>query len=374
MYSAIAARGLAQQPLVFDPQAGCAAEGIAQPLTIAEWDDTDAVEAFARQCDAITLDREDVPLDTLRTCARFAPIAPSVEALEILQDRLTQKNWLRSNGLPTAEFHRVDPDVDPADAYAVVGAGGILKSRTGGYDGRGQMNLDTLQSLRDAIDEMNVPAILERRVPLQMELSVMVARNRRGESRVFPVAYNHHERSILAWSVTPAPISEALENRATEVGLAVADALGCPGLVAVELFVDDQGEVLVNEVAARPHNTFHATVRACVTSQFEQHVRAVADLPLGDVQLVRPTAIANVLGEDLEGGASALQRALAIPGVRMHWYGKSPVRPRRKMAHVSAVADSPAEAAHRVEQARAALAGRDEPIAMRDELGSWAGS
>jgi 5-(carboxyamino)imidazole ribonucleotide synthase len=255
---------------------------------------------------------------------------------------------------------------------AAIGGAAFAKLCTGGYDGRGQARLavpDEAERAWHAIGER--PCVVERALDLEAELSVMVARRPGGEMAVYPPALNHHEQRILDWSVLPGPIPPPVAARATELARGIAEAIGVEGLLAIELFLTRGGELLVNELAPRPHNTFHATERACVTSQFEQHVRAVCDLPLGSTEVVRPAAIVNLLGDLWSGDAPPrLDRALAIPGVRVHLYGKRGARPGRKMGHLSAIGATAEEAVETVRRAKAALTERGTSEAEAERASS----
>jgi 5-(carboxyamino)imidazole ribonucleotide synthase len=281
--------------------------------------------------------------------------------LEFIQDRGRQRTWLTQQGLPQGPFALADDDASLRAAAARFGHDAFAKTRFGGYEGRGQVRIASPEDAAGAFALLG-PSVIEQALPLEAELSVMVARRPSGEIMVFPPALNHHEDRILAWSAIPAPLPAEVLGRAIEIARATAAALELEGLLAIELFLLPGGVLRVNELAPRPHNSFHATERACVTSQFEQHVRAVCDLPLGSTALVQPTAIANLLG-DLWIGPGGSPRepdfaaALAIPGVRLHLYGKTEARPGRKMGHLSAIGGRAEEAAANVLQALAALGG-----------------
>jgi 5-(carboxyamino)imidazole ribonucleotide synthase len=201
----------------------------------------------------------------------------------------------------------------------------------------------------------SAPCVVEQGVPLDLEISVLVARSPSGELKSFPSAENHHERQILSWSVIPSSISPTMETQAQAYACDLAEKLGLEGILAVVMFVATTGKLFVNELAPRPHNSYHASERACVTSQFEQHVRAVCDLPLGEVDIVKPGAIANLLGDAWKDGEPRFDRALAVPGAGLHLYEKHTARPGRKMGHLSAIGDTAEDAVRRVLEARARL-------------------
>jgi 5-(carboxyamino)imidazole ribonucleotide synthase len=285
----------------------------------------------------------------------------------VIQDRIEQKDWLRRNGFPVGEYRAVRSLDELRRAIDELGGKCFCKSATGGYDGRGQGKVgfeagvnfeDEARGAWAALGER--AGVVEKAVNLEREISVLVARAPNGEVKVYPAAWNHHEQQILAWSVIPAPLSPALEAEARGIAEAIADTFQLEGVLAVEMFCTTDGKLLINELAPRPHNSYHASVRACVTSQFEQLVRAVCDLPLGDVDVVQPAAIANLLGEvwmnpDGSPREPHFDAALAVPGVRLHLYEKHRPRKGRKMGHLSAVGATPDEAVATVLRARELL-------------------
>ena len=321
--------------------------------------------------------------------------------LEVIQDRIVQKDWLRRNGFPVGDYRAVRTLDELRAAVTALGGKCFCKSATGGYDGRGQGKVGfnpatagsdaEIEAAWDALGKG--PGVVEQAVSLDREISVLVARSPSGEVQVYPAAWNHHENQILAWSVLPAPLPDAIADEAHDLAAAIADSFLLEGILAVELFVTTSGRLLVNELAPRPHNSYHASERACVTSQFEQLVRAVCNLPLGSPRVVQPCAIANLLGDlwlapppapefvpsvvtdsssqqpatgnrlpaasPLEPRTSNLgprfDRALAVPGVRLHLYEKIRPRKGRKMGHLSAVASTPEEAVALVLKAKSLL-------------------
>jgi 5-(carboxyamino)imidazole ribonucleotide synthase len=347
--TALAAREMGYDVRVLDPEANCPASPIATETIVAGWDDVEAATRLARSSDVVTIEIERVGVACLEATARYVPTHPGAPALAIVQHRARQKDWLVSQGFPVGEYREAG---SAAECAAAVTAWGpcYIKASTGGYDGRGQIRVSQASECEDAWRALRASrCVVERALALDVEISVMVARRPAGDQAVFPVALNHHDAGQLAWSVIPAPIDPAIAARATEIGVGVAAALGVVGLLAIEMFVLRDGRLLINELAPRPHNSFHHTVEACVTSQFEQLVRAVCNLPLGATDIVRPAAIANVLGDAWSRGrAPDFAAALGVPGTRMHLYGKHDPRPARKMGHLAAVADTP-------ENARAAV-------------------
>jgi 5-(carboxyamino)imidazole ribonucleotide synthase len=293
---------------------------------------------------AVTTEFENVPATSLEYLRRFCPVRPGPEAVALTQDRVTEKSFARQHGLGTAAFHAVTTAIDLAPGYDAVGAPALLKTSRLGYDGKGQAPVNSLDELGRGFAEFgSQPCILERRVKLDTEVSVVLARGEDGATVTFPAAENQHVAGILESSVVPARIDTVLSTKAQEMAASLALAMGYVGTMAVEFFVSD-GELLVNEMAPRPHNSGHYTLDACVTDQFEQQVRALAGLPLGDPTLLSPVAMVNLLGDLWSRGEPHWDRALADPRVKLHLYGKKEPRPGRKMGHLTVLAASPGEA------------------------------
>lgn len=367
--TAMAARGMGYRILVLDPDPACPARFVVDECIEAGWDDSRQAANLARGCDVVTLEIEQISPASMNAAASFAPVRPSGSMLGIIQDRIEQKNWLRRNGFPVGQYRAVRSLDELREALIELGGRCFCKSATGGYDGRGQGKVGFSAQSSTTLSEQEVcggwealgegPGIVEQGIDLEREISILVARSPNGELKIYPAAWNHHEDQILAWSVIPAPLPARLEAEAKELAAAIADTFQLEGILAVELFVTVDGRLLVNELAPRPHNSYHASERACVTSQFEQLVRAVCCLPLGDVAVVQPAAIANLLGDlwlGPEGGrVPHFDAALAVPGVRLHLYEKLKPRRGRKMGHLSAVADTAEDAVAAVLRAKSQL-------------------
>lgn len=369
--TAMAARSLGYRVQVMDPNPSCPARFVVDACFEGSWDDARAATNLARGSDVVTLEIEQVALECLEIAAKYAPMRPGAALLRIVQDRILQKNWLRDHGFPVGPYRAATSAEELKAAVIELGGRCFVKTARGGYDGRGQARIAFdadpakleagVQQVWSTLD--GVPSIVERAVPFEREISVMVARSPGGEVKSFPSAWNHHERQILAWSVIPSSIPDQLEQRAQRIAADLTAALAVEGLLCVEMFLTPDGELLINEMAPRPHNSYHASERACVTGQFEQVVRAICDLPLGDVDLLRPCAIANLLGDlwidrAAEGNTDAEPRfdlALEVPGVRLHLYEKHTPRRGRKMGHLSAVGSTPQEAVKRVLDAQQRL-------------------
>jgi 5-(carboxyamino)imidazole ribonucleotide synthase len=354
---ALSARTLGFQVQALDPDPACPARWVVDQCYTADFSDTKAAAQLARACDVVTLEIEKVPLASLRAAAEQAPLRPSATILAMVQHRGRQKAWLAKNGFPLGPWSQMRTAEELSEAIETLGGRCFVKSCEGGYDGRGQVQVKAASEAAQAWHDLGEGAVVaEAALDLQSELSVLVARSPRGETVVYPPAYNHHEERILAWSLLPGPLPPEVAVKAQEIARDMANTLQVEGLLVVEMFLLKDGQLLVNELAPRPHNSFHATEVACLTSQFEQAVRAVCNLPLGSVEVVRPAAIVNLLGDLwLRESGPRFEQVLAMQGVRLHLYGKREARKGRKMGHVSAVGSTPEEALARVKAASQAL-------------------
>jgi 5-(carboxyamino)imidazole ribonucleotide synthase len=351
--TAMAARSMGYRVQVMDPDPSCPARFVVDACFVGSWDDARAAADLARGCDVITLEIEQISLASLEAAARHAPVRPGRDILAMVQDRIRQKNWLRDHGYPVGAYRAIYSAEDLLQAVKDLGSRIYLKRAQGGYDGRGQVKLEPGSDAGEAWRALGEqPCVAEQAFDLESEISVMVARNPSGQVLAYPAATNHHEQQILVWSALPSSIPATLETRAQELATTMACHLELEGLLAVEMFVTAGEGLFVNELAPRPHNSYHASQRCCVTSQFEQAVRAVCDLPLGDTRIMRPAAIANLLGDLWVKGEPQFERALAVPEVSLHLYEKHTARPGRKMGHLSATADTAEEAVARVLEAR----------------------
>jgi 5-(carboxyamino)imidazole ribonucleotide synthase len=351
--TAMAARSMGYRVQVMDPDPSCPARFVVDACFVGSWDDAKAAADLARGCDVITLEIEQIAIASLEAAGRHAPVRPGKEILAMVQDRIKQKSWLRNQGFPVGPYRAIYSEDDLWNAMSELGGRIYLKRSHGGYDGRGQVKLEGQTSAGDAWRSLGEqPCVAEKAFDLELEISVMVARNPSGQVLAYPAATNHHEQQILVWSALPSSISPRLEKQAQEIATTMACQLQLEGLLAVEMFVTAGDGLYVNELAPRPHNSYHASQQCCVTSQFEQAVRAVCDLPLGDVRIMRPAAIANLLGDLWLQGEPQFARALAVPEVSLHLYEKHIARAGRKMGHLSATADTAEEAVARVLKAR----------------------
>jgi 5-(carboxyamino)imidazole ribonucleotide synthase len=351
-----AAQSMGYRVTVLDPDLEGPAASVADQHIRAAYDDMQALDALTDQCHAITTEFENVPSQSLAVLARRAHVAPSARAVEIAQDRIVEKTFIQSLGVQVAPHVAVNTleDLDRAPHHLFPG---ILKASRLGYDGKGQVRVASLAQAKHAfVDNLGrVAAVLEGMVPFTEEISVVLARGRDGQCVVFPPARNIHHHGILAVSHISGQASKVYEQ-AIASAQTIAEGLGYHGVLCVEFFVLADGKVVVNEIAPRPHNSGHYTQNACVTSQFEQQVRAMAGLPLGSTELLAPCVMLNILGDEWypydtdERVEPDWASVLAIPNVSLHLYGKKEARPSRKMGHINVVDQSFAKAVERANE------------------------
>jgi 5-(carboxyamino)imidazole ribonucleotide synthase len=353
----LAARVLGYHVIILDPDPHCAASAVADRVIAAKFDDAAAATELARACDVITIEIEKIGAEAMAAASAIVPVRPGGHVLHIIQDRARQKRWLDEHEFPLGPFWVAETAEELGIAMRTAGAHAFVKSAFGGYDGRGQARTgpgDDAEAVWRSLGSST--CVVEKALDLDGEISVMVARRPDGSCTTFPPALNHHVNGVLDWSVIPAPIPAAVAHEGVRIARGIAEQMDVVGLLAVEMFLLRDGQLVVNELAPRPHNSFHHTELASLTSQFEQGIRAVCDLPLGDTESIRPAAIANLFG-DLwlhDGATPRWEQALAMPSVHLHLYGKSP-RPGRKMGHVGAVGATPEEAVALAVDARARL-------------------
>ena len=350
-----AARSLGYDVHVLDPDPTCPARAIASRTITAPFGDAAAAAELARGVNVVTLEIEQIGADALNAVSAIVPLRPPADAVIIVQDRLRQRTWLDSNGFPLGGWRKAASAEEATAAVAALGRS-VLKKPVGGYDGRGQARVGRADEAAAAWKTLGGgPALVEQFLDLELELSVLVARREDGEMATYAPAINHHEAGVLDWSIWPAMLPPDVSHQAMRVAEGIASTMGIVGLIAVEMFLTTDGRLLVNELAPRPHNSYHHSERGASTSQFEQFVRAVCGLPLGSVDVLKPCAIANLLGDLWGDGEPDFASALTIPDVRLHLYGKASARPGRKMGHLSSVGASVEEAREKVLTARARL-------------------
>lgn len=310
--------------------------------------DKEALKRFAASCAAVTYEFENVPVEPLWDIEKIVPLRPHWEVLEVCQNRLREKTWLKRNGIPHVRFEEVEIGGDLVGAVKRLGLPCVAKTADFGYDGKGQQKITTMAEAKQAAKVFEgARAVVEQFIDFKCELSVIVARNEKGELSTFPVAENIHSKHILDFSILPARIAPEITAQAKKLAEEIAEAFQLVGLMAVELFLSDQNELLVNEMAPRTHNSGHWTLDGCVTSQFEQQVRAITGLPLGDTAMNAPAVVmVNILGDswqwdgDTLKGAPDWETLLTEPRAKLHLYGKAEPRVGRKMGHFTVTGES----------------------------------
>ncbi len=330
---ALAAANLGYKCHIFCPEENSPAFHVAYTHTVADYTDQDALKVFAESVDVITYEFENIPAETAEFVAKIKPLRPGAQALSLTQDRLTEKEFLNDAGVQTAPFMAFETEEELLAAYKKIGHPAVAKTRRFGYDGKGQAMVKSKLDFDDVLAvTKGTPAILEGFVQFDREVSVIVARSVSGDVAAFPVGENVHTNHILDTTTIPANVSERLEATAKVMATKVANALDYVGVMAVEMFVnDDSGEIVVNEIAPRVHNSGHWTIEGAETSQFEQHVRAICDLPLGQTAARGKVVMKNLLGKDI----LEHEKYLDDPKASYHHYGKQEPREGRKMGHVT---------------------------------------
>ena len=352
----IAARRMGYRVHTFSPEEDTPTGQVADVEVTADYDDVDALRAFAGSVEVVTFEFENVPIEAIDAIEALTPVRPSGLALHTAQQRAREKTFLADHGFPTAAFARAATLDELWDAVARVGTPAIIKTAAFGYDGKGQHKVTTpadVAHIWDAIGHQE--AVVEKFISLQAEISIIAARGLDGSIVAYPPFENRHRNHILDLTTAPALVPQPIAARAVEITRAILNELQYVGVLCVEYFVSTDGELLVNELAPRPHNSGHLTFDVAVTSQFEQQVRAICGLPLGSPELLRPAAMANLLGDLWADAAPNWAAACRFPDVKLHLYGKEQPRAGRKMGHLTAIGRTVQEAQERVIAARDAL-------------------
>lgn len=358
----IAARRLGYRVHVFSPDDDTPTGQVADVEIQARYDNLEAVTDFAQQVDVVTFEFENVPAETIGAVERFAPVYPSGHVLHTTQQRIREKTFLHSAGIPVTPFRAIccEDDLIAArdDKFP-----GVLKTAAWGYDGKGQIKVESSDDLESAWNELNrSEAVLERFVDFERELSVVAARGHDGKVALYPPIVNKHCNHILDVSITPADLPQNVSEEAHDITHVILAELGLVGVLCVEFFLTTDGKLLVNELAPRPHNSGHLTIDAHTTCQFEQQVRAVCGLPLGAVTQLRPAAMVNLLGDLWQDGEPNWFQALAEKDVKLHLYGKREALVGRKMGHMTALAETSEAAVERALKARKLLQSNDRTV------------
>lgn len=351
-----AARRMGYKVIVLDPDPKSPAAAIANHHLQQEFTDTQALDYLATHCAAVTTEFENVPVEALRYLEARCVVRPGSAAVAYAQDRIREKTFIQDCGLETAPFRPVHNVTELEAALAVIKIPAILKTAALGYDGKGQRLItDSAQAYVAFAELGNTPCVLEERVDLQMEISVLLARSSEGKLEIYPPAENNHVHGILDTSIVPARVSEEIAQRANHMARTLAERLDYCGLLAVEFFLTQDNALLVNEIAPRPHNSGHYTLDACLTSQFEQQVRMLCGLPPGATRLLSPVVMMNLLGDLWQDGTPAWDVLFQYPNAKLHLYGKHTARPGRKMGHCNVLDDKLEQALHITKQIRRAL-------------------
>jgi 5-(carboxyamino)imidazole ribonucleotide synthase len=322
----------------------------------AGYTDEHGLDELTTACAAITTEFENVPARSLEHLAARRVVRPSAAAVSVVQDRIAEKSYLRDHGFPTAPFAPVHDDAELEAALAAVGTPALLKTSRLGYDGKGQATVEQTRDAAAAFERLGkVACVLEERLALETEVSVVLARGADGQVETFPAGENRHRNGILETTLVPAAVPPRLAEAARGLAVGVAERLDYVGVLGVEMFVAEGGKLFVNEIAPRPHNSGHYTMDACSVDQFEQQLRALCGIPLDHPRLLSPVAMINLLGDLWEGGEPRWAEALRLPGVRLHLYGKAEPRAGRKMGHLNCLTEDAGRALALAREAHAAL-------------------
>lgn len=344
--------------VVLDPSENCPCHSICDEHIVASFEDEAAFQLLAEKTDVITYEFEHINAKALENLeSKGYKVYPTAASLEVIQDKLTQKEAMKRAELPVPDFMVINSKDDMLKAGEAYGYPYMLKARTGGYDGKGNAVVKSYEDIDDAYKELGngeIKLMAEKMIDFKMETSILACRSLNGDIAVYPVGDNKHIDSILHETSVPANIPEKAAKAAMAVASKVMEVFDGIGMFCVEMFVTKDNDILVNEVAPRPHNSGHYTIEGCITSQFENHIRAIVGLPLGDTSLICPTVMINLLGEEGYTGntvVEGLDKAMALKGVTLHIYGKAQTKPKRKMGHITVTANSVSKAKAIAEEA-----------------------
>ncbi|HSK72949.1 MAG TPA: 5-(carboxyamino)imidazole ribonucleotide synthase [Pyrinomonadaceae bacterium] len=356
---AIEARKMGYRVHTFSPASDTPTGQVADLETTADYDDLDAVRKFAETVDVVTFEFENVPSKTVEAAAEFVEVHPKGEILHTTQNRLREKIFLSQNGFPVVPFRHIKLIEDLYKAAEEIGATAVLKTAGFGYDGKGQTKITSTGEIEPAFENLKGnEAVLEAFIEFEKEVSVVCARDAKGNFAHYGVIENDHANHILDVSFAPAIVSEKVFREAIEIAWSVAEAFDYVGTLCVEFFLTKDEKLIINEIAPRPHNSGHLTFDACVASQFEQQLRAVCGLPLGSTEFLRPAAMANLLGDLWQKGEPDWINVLKSPEIKLHLYGKQEARIGRKMGHLTAMAETSEKAVKIVREARQGLSAK----------------
>lgn len=356
---AMEAKKMGYRVVTLDPAPDSPCGQVADEQIVASFDDVEAAVTLAERCDVITYEFENVPASVVERLEKIQTVHPGSQVLRFTQNRVTEKSLLLELNIGVADFDVIRGQDDLERASELIGLPAVLKTTRGGYNGKGQYMVKDRGQALAAYQRLKMSSVeelvWERFVPFVKEVSVICARTSTGEMASYPVAENIHRDNILYMSIVPARISPATERKAREIAETITSRLGVVGVIGIEMFLMEDGSLLVNEIAPRPHNSGHYTLDACQTSQFEQQLRAICGLPLASTALLSPAVMINILGEGLGNRLDGVEEALKDPNIKLHLYGKREARAKRKMGHLCALAESIPEAIQRAEKAKGKL-------------------
>ena len=336
----IAARTMGYDVVVLDPDENSPAGALANEHLCAPYDDIESLNYLANTCAAVTTEYENVPASSLEHIMQKTPVRPEPESIQIARDRILEKQTIRNIGLPTTKYHVIERDADLIPAIDEIQLPAILKTATLGYDGKGQINVEKSTDLGSAYEELGrKPCVLEQRINLKCEVSVVLARSDCGHVETYPIGENQHCNGILDITIVPGRVSDAVAVEAGKMARMLAEELNYIGVLAVEFFIDQDDHLMINEMAPRPHNSGHYTLDACLTDQFQQQVRTMCGFRPGDTTLTKPAVMVNILGDAWKNGEPHWGELLKAPGVFLHLYGKEEPRSGRKMGHYTCVGE-----------------------------------
>ena len=334
--SCMEAKKMGYTVLIYGPGKNSPAGQVADVEIDGDYTDLNSLSNFAKQCDVITFEFENIPSLSLEKIKEITPIHPDPSVIQIAQNRISEKNWFVDNGFPTTPFFEIRSSDELKTAYQKWNSKAVLKTSMFGYDGKGQVKIQSVDQSETAWTSLKTDsAILEKWVEFTHELSVIVARNESGEVKTYPVFENSHRNHILDVTIFPGRLSESVSKQARKIAEDLAVKIGLIGLLTIEFFLTDSGDLLINELAPRPHNSGHVTFDVCMTSQFQQHIRAVCNLPLGNTEPLQNGIMINMLGDSWIDGEPDWNKLLQIDGLNLHLYGKTDPKPARKMGHVT---------------------------------------
>lgn len=342
---------------ILDPAKDCPASSLADKHLVADFSDRNAIRKLANISNVLTYEFEHIEVEVLKELESSGyKIYPTIKSLEIIQNKFDQKTLLKKKEIPIPEFRKINKLKEIKETAQKFSFPLMLKSCTGGYDGKGNYLISSKKEIKKAFNKLGAgktSLMAEKYIPFKKEISIIAARSVNGEMEVYPVAENDHKNNILYETKVPAEISSDLKKRAERLAKEVLDVFKGVGIFCVEMFITKNNRLLVNEIAPRPHNSGHYTIEGCVTSQFEQHIRAIVNLPLGDPALLRPSVMRNILGSGKEGKAkvAGMESALKLKGASIHIYNKTVSRPERKMGHITVTANNLASAVKRAYKA-----------------------